>query len=116
MFAMVVNAPISNLMIKKENTRMNRQVEDILTIARLDKKEFEFRWEPIDVHELIEAAVPAILVGRWVVLDQHQAPADENLRPRGDLPDVDKNAAAKAELESLGATVITLEVDVTDLT
>lgn len=49
-------------MIKKENTRMNRQVEDILTIARLDKKEFEFRWEPVDVHELIEEAVQSILI------------------------------------------------------
>jgi two-component system phosphate regulon sensor histidine kinase PhoR len=49
-------------MIKKENTRMNRQVEDILTIARLDKKEFEFRWEPVDVHEIIEEAVQSILI------------------------------------------------------
>ena len=32
-------------MIKKENLRMNRQVEDILTIARLDRKDFEFVWE-----------------------------------------------------------------------
>lgn len=40
-------------MIKKENTRMNRQVEDILTIARLDKKDFEFRWEAVDLHQLI---------------------------------------------------------------
>ncbi|KJF42886.1 sensor histidine kinase [Draconibacterium sediminis] len=47
-------------MIKKENTRMNRQVEDILTIARLDKKDFEFHWETIDVHELISDAVQGI--------------------------------------------------------
>ena len=49
-------------MIKKENTRMNRQVEDILTIARLDKKEFDFHWEPVDVHELIEDAVQGIIL------------------------------------------------------
>lgn len=49
-------------MIKKENTRMNRQVEDILTIARLDKKEFEFRWEPVDVHDLISDAVNGISI------------------------------------------------------
>jgi two-component system phosphate regulon sensor histidine kinase PhoR len=49
-------------MIKKENTRMNRQVEDILTIARLDKKEFDFHWEPVDVHELIEDAVQSIIL------------------------------------------------------
>lgn len=47
-------------MIKKENTRMNRQVEDILTIARLEKKEFEFNWETIDVHDLISDAVQGI--------------------------------------------------------
>ena len=47
-------------MIKKENTRMNRQVEDILTIARLDKKEFEFNWETMNVHELIEDAILGI--------------------------------------------------------
>ena len=47
-------------MIKKENTRMNRQVEDILTIARLDKKEFEFNWEAMNVHELIDDAINGI--------------------------------------------------------
>jgi len=49
-------------MIKKENTRMNRQVEDILTIARLDRKDFEFHWETIDVHELINDAVQGIIL------------------------------------------------------
>jgi two-component system, OmpR family, phosphate regulon sensor histidine kinase PhoR len=47
-------------MIKKENARMNRQVEDILTIARLDKKEFEFKWENIDVHDLLKDAIQSI--------------------------------------------------------
>lgn len=47
-------------MIKKENSRMNRQVEDILTIARLDKKDFEFHWELVNAHELIEEAVDGI--------------------------------------------------------
>ncbi|MFV0591844.1 MAG: sensor histidine kinase [Draconibacterium sp.] len=49
-------------MIKKENTRMNRQVEDILTIARLDQKDFEFNWEAIDVHDLIKDAVQGIIL------------------------------------------------------
>ena len=49
-------------MIKKENTRMNRQVEDILTIARLDKKDFEFRWEAINLHEVIEDAIQSIVL------------------------------------------------------
>jgi len=49
-------------MIKKENLRMNRQVEDILTIARLDKKEFEFKWEAFDLHEVIENAMQSIVL------------------------------------------------------
>jgi two-component system phosphate regulon sensor histidine kinase PhoR len=47
-------------MIKKENTRMNRQVEDILTIARLESKDFEFKWEAFDLHEVIEEAIQSI--------------------------------------------------------
>lgn len=47
-------------MIKKENARMNRQVEDILTIARLDRKDFEFNWEAINVHDLIKDAIQGI--------------------------------------------------------
>ena len=49
-------------MIKKENNRMNRQVEDILTIARLDRKDFEFVWQAIDVHELIKDAMQGIIL------------------------------------------------------
>ena len=49
-------------MIKKENTRMNRQVEDILTIARLDKKDFEFNWVAFDLHEVIENAMQSIML------------------------------------------------------
>ena len=49
-------------MIKKENARMNRQVEDILTIARLDKKEFEFTWETIDVHDLLKESIQGISI------------------------------------------------------
>ena len=49
-------------MVKKENTRMNRQVEDILTIARLDKKEFEFNWEPVHAHDLINDVIQSIVL------------------------------------------------------
>jgi len=49
-------------MIKKENLRMNDQVERILQIARLDKKEFEFNFRAINVHELIDDAVRGILL------------------------------------------------------
>jgi two-component system, OmpR family, phosphate regulon sensor histidine kinase PhoR len=47
-------------MIKKENLRMNRQVEDILTIARLDTKDFEFKWEAFNLHDVIEEAKHSI--------------------------------------------------------
>jgi len=49
-------------MIKKENIRMNQQVEDILTIARLDKKEFEFKWQAVNLHEVIEDAIQSIVL------------------------------------------------------
>lgn len=47
-------------MIKKENIRMNEQVERILQIARLDRKEFEFNFQATDIHSLIEDAVAGI--------------------------------------------------------
>ena len=49
-------------MIKKENARMNQQVEDILTIASLDKKDFEFKWEAVNLHEIIEDAIQSIVL------------------------------------------------------
>ena len=47
-------------MIKKENSRMNKQVETILQIASLDKKEIEFSFEKISIHAIIERAVETI--------------------------------------------------------
>jgi len=47
-------------MIKKENLRMNEQVERILQIALLDRKEFEFDFQATDVHELITEAIAGI--------------------------------------------------------
>ena len=49
-------------MIKKENIRMNEQVERILQIARLDRKEFEFNFQATDVHPLIEAAIEGFVL------------------------------------------------------
>lgn len=49
-------------MIKKENKRMNEQVERILQIARLDRKEFDLRFQPVDAHELIEEAIQSISI------------------------------------------------------
>ena len=49
-------------MIRKENIRMNEQVERILQIARLDRKEFEFNFQATNVHFLIEEAIEGILL------------------------------------------------------
>ena len=48
--------------IKKENKRMNEQVERILQIARLDRKEFEFNFQATDVHPLITDAVSGFVL------------------------------------------------------
>lgn len=47
-------------MIKKENSRMNRQVETILQIASLDKKEIEFKFENVSMHYIINNAIETI--------------------------------------------------------
>jgi two-component system, OmpR family, phosphate regulon sensor histidine kinase PhoR len=47
-------------MIKKENSRMNKKVETILQIASLDKKEIEFKFENVSLHDVIKHAVEAI--------------------------------------------------------
>lgn len=47
-------------MIKKENSRMNRQVETILQIASLDKRDIVFRFGDVPVHSIIERAVEAM--------------------------------------------------------
>lgn len=47
-------------MIKKENSRMNKQVETILQIASLDKKEINFKYEKISLHSIIEKAIETI--------------------------------------------------------
>jgi two-component system, OmpR family, phosphate regulon sensor histidine kinase PhoR len=47
-------------MIKKENNRMNKQVETILQIASLDKKEIDFKYEKTPLHSIIEKAIETI--------------------------------------------------------
>ncbi|MBK6933492.1 MAG: HAMP domain-containing histidine kinase [Saprospirales bacterium] len=43
--------------IRQENRRMNSQVERVLQIAQLDKKDFQLKLNEINVHELIQQAV-----------------------------------------------------------
>ena len=47
-------------MIKKENSRMDKKVETILQIASLDRKEINFRFESLSLHEIINHAVETI--------------------------------------------------------
>jgi two-component system, OmpR family, phosphate regulon sensor histidine kinase PhoR len=47
-------------MIKKENSRMDKKVETILQMASLDKKEINFRFENMSLHDLIIHAVETI--------------------------------------------------------
>ncbi len=47
-------------MIKKENSRMNRQVETILQIATLDKHDMDFTFAKTDIHEVIRQAIDTI--------------------------------------------------------
>lgn len=49
-------------MIKKENQRMNEQVERLLQVARLDRKELYFRLENVNVHDLINDSINGILI------------------------------------------------------
>lgn len=47
-------------MIKKENSRMNKQVETILQIASLDKKEIDFKFQDVSLHSIIDKAIETI--------------------------------------------------------
>ena len=47
--------------IREENARLGSQVEKVLQIATIDKKDFQLTLEPVDVHEIIQKAVSSIL-------------------------------------------------------
>ena len=49
-------------MIRKENLRMNEQVERILQVARLDRKELDFKFRIVNAHEMIEEAIQGIII------------------------------------------------------
>jgi len=46
--------------IKQENKRMHKQVEQVLNSARWEKKEVQINLEPVDLHQIIERAVQNI--------------------------------------------------------
>ncbi|HSD13708.1 MAG TPA: HAMP domain-containing sensor histidine kinase [Flavobacterium sp.] len=47
-------------MIRDENKRMHAQVENVLRISKLERKELEISKEPTNVHEIIEDAIEHI--------------------------------------------------------
>jgi len=47
-------------MIKKENVRMNKQVENILQISTLDKSEMEFEFEEVDINSIVQRSIDTI--------------------------------------------------------
>lgn len=46
--------------IKDENRRLGMQVEKVLQMATLDKKEFKLKMEKVDIHEIIDNAIQNI--------------------------------------------------------
>ncbi len=46
--------------IKEENKRMNKQVERVLQMAMIDKKDFQIKMEEININDIIESAVGPI--------------------------------------------------------
>ncbi|MEM8526699.1 MAG: HAMP domain-containing sensor histidine kinase [Bacteroidota bacterium] len=46
--------------IKQENKRMNSQVEKVLQMAMLDKKDFKLKLTQLDLHEIINSAIENI--------------------------------------------------------
>lgn len=46
--------------IKQENIRMHKQVEKVLQMALLDKKDFNLKWSSVNMHDLILAAIENI--------------------------------------------------------
>jgi two-component system phosphate regulon sensor histidine kinase PhoR len=47
-------------MISEENKRMHAQVENVLRISRLEKKQLDIKKEKFDLHDLIEDAIPHV--------------------------------------------------------
>jgi two-component system phosphate regulon sensor histidine kinase PhoR len=63
-------------MIKDENKRMHAQVENVLQISKLDKKELDIAKEQADIHNVIETAIEhvhLIIEARQGTLTRHFA-------------------------------------------
>jgi two-component system phosphate regulon sensor histidine kinase PhoR len=105
-------------MIKKENSRMNKKVETILQIASLDKKEIDFNFEYISLHNIIEHSVETI----DIIMQQRNGKVGLNLNAEmpfiyGDsehLTNLVNNLLDNAIKYSEGAPEITIDTRNTD--
>lgn len=73
--------------IKEENKRMNRQVENVLQMALIDKKDFNLNLKKVYVHPLIEQAVKNISLQ----IEQNNGVITKKLEANTDLLNVDEN-------------------------
>lgn len=46
--------------IYDENIRLGNHIERVLSIARLEKKELQLEWEPVDIHDLVIAVAESM--------------------------------------------------------
>ncbi len=73
--------------IKEENRRMNRQVESVLQMALIDKKEFNLNLQDCNLHPIIEKAVNNITIQ----IEQKQGTIKTELLAHNDIVRIDKN-------------------------
>ena len=99
-------------MIKKENSRMNRQVESILQIATLDKHEMDFSFTDTDLHEVINQAIDTIgiqVTDRGGVINRHLEAENSVITGDGEhLRNLVHNLLDNANKYSDGAPQITV--------
>ncbi len=73
--------------IKEENSRMNAQVENVLQMALIDKREFDLQVKAVDVHEVIHRAVSNIRL----LLERKEGEALLNLKAEVSMIQSDEN-------------------------
>jgi len=99
-------------MIKKENSRMNRQVETILQIATLDKHEMDFSFSETDLHEVITQAIETVEIqvnNKGGVINRHLEAEDSIINGDNEhLRNLVHNLLDNANKYSEGAPEITV--------
>lgn len=99
--------------IKDENHRLSRQVEKVLQAATLEKKDFKLKYEKVDLHQIIEKALPNIRLmvekkGGWINKNL-QAKKPELVSDQVHLTNIIYNLLDNANKYSPEAPEITIE-------